>query len=415
MSEIERKTALDEVAAATAAVSASSVVTADSNIGLRKELVLAVQHTIAMFGATVLVPFLTGLSPTVALFTAGLGTLVFHLVTKGMVPVFLGSSFAFIAPILAVKEAFGLPYATGGIIVAGLIYALLSMVIKVVGAEKIRSYLPPTVTGPVIMVIGLNLAPVAIDMASSNWLVAAIVLASVILASVFMKGFFKMVPILIGVTVGYLVSMIVGIVDFTPIKEAPIFALPDFMAPKFSWEAIAIVAPVAIVTLMEHVGDIITNGTVVGKDFFEKPGLSRTILGDGLATSLAGLLGGPANTTYSENTGVLALTKVYDPKILRYAAVFAIIISMVGKLGAIIRTIPEAVMGGICIMLFGMIASIGMRTVSERVDFSRSRNLIISAVILIFGLSQVSVFGLSSMAFAAILGIILNKVLPEGV
>lgn len=415
MSEIERKTALDEVAAATAAVSASSVVTADSNIGLRKELVLAVQHTIAMFGATVLVPFLTGLSPTVALFTAGLGTLVFHLVTKGMVPVFLGSSFAFIAPILAVKEAFGLPYATGGIIVAGLIYALLSMVIKVVGAEKIRSYLPPTVTGPVIMVIGLNLAPVAIDMASSNWLVAAIVLASVILASVFMKGFFKMVPILIGVTVGYLVSMIVGIVDFTPIKEAPIFALPDFMAPKFSWEAIAIVAPVAIITLMEHVGDIITNGTVVGKDFFEKPGLSRTILGDGLATSLAGLLGGPANTTYSENTGVLALTKVYDPKILRYAAVFAIIISMVGKLGAIIRTIPEAVMGGICIMLFGMIASIGMRTVSERVDFSRSRNLIISAVILIFGLSQVSVFGLSSMAFAAILGIILNKVLPEGV
>lgn len=415
MSEIERKTALDEVAAATAAVSASSVVTADSNIGLRKELVLAVQHTIAMFGATVLVPFLTGLSPTVALFTAGLGTLVFHLVTKGMVPVFLGSSFAFIAPILAVKEAFGLPYATGGIIVAGLIYALLSMVIKVVGAEKIRSYLPPTVTGPVIMVIGLNLAPVAIDMASSNWLVAAIVLASVILASVFMKGFFKMVPILIGVTVGYLVSMIVGIVDFTPIKEAPIFALPDFMAPKFSREAIAIVAPVAIVTLMEHVGDIITNGTVVGKDFFEKPGLSRTILGDGLATSLAGLLGGPANTTYSENTGVLALTKVYDPKILRYAAVFAIIISMVGKLGAIIRTIPEAVMGGICIMLFGMIASIGMRTVSERVDFSRSRNLIISAVILIFGLSQVSVFGLSSMAFAAILGIILNKVLPEGV
>ncbi len=415
MSETERKTALDEVAVATATVSASSVVTAESEIGLRKEFILALQHTIAMFGATVLVPFLTGLSPTVALFCAGLGTLVFHLITKGMVPVFLGSSFAFIAPILVVKESFGLPYATGGIIVAGLIYAVLSMVIKVVGSDKIRSYLPPTVTGPVIMVIGLNLAPVAIDMASSNWLVASIVLASVILASVFMKGFFKMVPILIGVTVGYVVSMIVGIVDFTPIKEAPIFALPDFMAPKFSWGAIAIIAPVAIVTLMEHIGDMITNGTVVGKDFFDQPGLSRTVMGDGIATALAGFLGGPANTTYSENTGVLALTKVYDPKILRYAAVFAIIMSLVGKLGAIIRTIPEAVMGGICIMLFGMIASIGMRTVAERVDFSRSRNLIISAVILIFGLSQVSIFGLSSMALAAILGIILNKFLPEGV
>ncbi|MBO8125940.1 MAG: uracil permease [Firmicutes bacterium] len=415
MRDSETKTAVQEVAAAAATLSATGIVTTESDIGLKKELILAVQHTIAMFGATVLVPFLTGLSPTVALFTAGLGTLIFHLITKGMVPVFLGSSFAFIAPILAVKENFGLPYATGGIMVAGLVYVAMSLVIKLLGVERVRSFFPPTVTGPVIMVIGLTLAPVAIDMAKENWVVAIIVLISVILSSVFMKGFFKMVPILIGVVVGYLASMLLGIVDFEAIKNAAVFAVPDFMAPKFSWGAIAIVAPVALVTMMEHIGDIMTNGAVVKKDFLVKPGLHRTMLGDGLATMAAALLGGPANTTYSENTGVLALTKVYDPKILRYAAIFAIALSFVGKLGAIIQTIPTPVMGGICILLFGMIASIGMRTVAERVDFSHSRNLIISAVILVFGLSGVEILGLSGMSLAAVLGVILNKLLPEEV
>lgn len=386
-----------------------------SNIGWQRELLLALQHTIAMFGATVLVPFLTGLSPTVALFTAGLGTLIFHLLTKGIVPVFLGSSFAFIAPILAVKESFGLPYATGGIIVAGLIYVVMSALIKLVGVEKVRKFFPPAVTGPVIMVIGLTLAPVAIDMASTNWIVAGIVLITVIITSVFMKGFFQMIPILIGVIVGYLASLILGIVDFTAIAQAQWLAAPDFMLPKFSWAAIAVIAPVAIVTMMEHIGDIMTNGAVVQKDFFVNPGLHRTMLGDGVATITAALLGGPANTTYSENTGVLALTKVYSPKILRYAAIFAIVLSFIGKLGAIIRTIPQSVMGGICILLFGMIASIGMRTVSEKVDFSNSRNLIISAIILIFGLSGVELFGLSGMALAAVLGIALNKLLPENV
>ena len=376
-----------------------------SNIGLRRELLLALQHTIAMFGATVLVPFLTGLSPTVALFAAGLGTLIFHLITKGIVPVFLGSSFAFIAPILAVKESFGLPYATGGIIIAGLIYIVMSGLIKLVGVEKVRKFFPPAVTGPVIMVIGLTLAPVAIDMASTNWIVAGI----------FMKGFFQMIPILIGVVVGYGASLVLGIVDFTAITQAQWLATPDFMLPKFSWAAIAVIAPVAIVTMMEHIGDIMTNGAVVQKDFFANPGLHRTMLGDGVATIVAAILGGPANTTYSENTGVLALTKVYDPKILRYAAIFAIALSFIGKLGAIIRTIPQSVMGGICILLFGMIASIGMRTVSEKVNFSNSRNLIISAVILIFGLSGVELFGLSGMALAAVLGIVLNKLLPENV
>ena len=386
-----------------------------SNIGWQRELLLALQHTIAMFGATVLVPFLTGLSPTVALFTAGLGTLIFHLLTKGIVPVFLGSSFAFIAPILAVKESFGLPYATGGIIVAGLVYVVMSALIKLVGVEKVRKFFPPAVTGPVIMVIGLTLAPVAIDMASTNWIVAGIVLITVIITSVFMKGFFQMIPILIGVIVGYLASLILGIVDFTAIAQAQWLAAPDFMLPKFSWAAIAVIAPVAIVTMMEHIGDIMTNGAVVQKDFFVNPGLHRTMLGDGVATITAALLGGPANTTYSENTGVLALTKVYSPKILRYAAIFAIVLSFIGKLGAIIRTIPQSVMGGICILLFGMIASIGMRTVSEKVDFSNSRNLIISAIILIFGLSGVELFGLSGMALAAVLGIALNKLLPENV
>lgn len=415
MSDNQQLRAEQEVAAATATVSAAGMITADSAIGLRKELILALQHTIAMFGATVLVPFLTGLSPTVALFAAGLGTLIFHFVTKGIVPVFLGSSFAFIAPIIAVKESFGLEYATGGIMVAGLLYILMSLIIKTLGVEKVRSFFPPTVTGPVIMVIGLTLAPVAIDMAKTNWAVASIVLITVILSSVFMKGFFKMVPILIGVIVGYLASLLFGIVDFAPINQAPVLAPPDFMLPKFSWAAISIIAPVALVSMMEHIGDIMTNGAVVKKDFLVKPGLHRTMLGDGLATMLAALVGGPANTTYSENTGVLALTKVYDPKILRYAAGFAIILSFIGKLGAVIRTIPQSVMGGICILLFGMIASIGMRTVADKVDFSHSRNLIVSAVILVFGLSGVQIFGLSGMALAALLGVILNKLLPEEV
>lgn len=389
--------------------------------------ILALQHLVAMFGATVLVPFLTGLDPSVALFTAGCGTLIFHLCTKGKVPVFLGSSFAFIPVIIAVRDAYGdLSYAQGGMFVAGLIYIIVSLIIKKVGVGKIKAILPAQVVGPMIMVIGLNLIPTAIDMASNNWTLAIITLGVTLIIKFFGRGFTKQIAILCGVAVGYIVALIMGEVQTAEIASSAVLSVPSFTLPKFDIGAIMIIAPVVLAVFMEHIGDITTNGQVVGKNFIEDPGLNRTLLGDGLATIAASLFGGPANTTYGENTGVLAVTKNYDPSILRITAVFAIGLAFIAKFGAAIRTVPQAVMGGISLMLFTMIAIVGPKTIkSEKVKFSWN-NIIVMVVILFLGLGasyvetkyniilgikiteQVAITGLS---FAALVGVILNLVL----
>jgi len=389
--------------------------------------VLGLQHTVAMFGATVLVPLLTGLNPSVALVSAGAGTLLFHLITGGRVPVFLGSSFAFIAPMVAASKAgFSVAAIGGGIAAAGLVYAVMALIVTAIGSERVRQVFPPVVTGPVIVVIGLTLAPVAIDMATKGWLLAIVTLAAAIVAAVFFHGLFKMLPILVGVTVGYVVALFTGAVDLTPVREAAWVGLPAFTWARFEPGAVFLIAPVAFVTVMEHIGDILTNGRVVGRDFFKEPGLHRTLLGDGAATALAGLIGGPANTTYSENTGVLAVTKVYDPSILRIAAVFAILLGFSPKLAAVLQTLPVGVLGGISILLFGMIASVGIRTLSEaQIDFTHSRNMIVVALILVLGLGgavadlgTISVAGAevplqaSGMALAALVGVIVNLLLP---
>lgn len=401
------------MAGSTAAISTTA------ELSQTKRFVLGLQHVAAMFGATVLVPIQTGLNPSVALLTAGLGTLLFHLVTKRKVPVFLGSSFAYIAAIQLVGQTEGLEYATGGIVAAGLVYLVLAGLIYLFGVDRVKSFFPPIVAGPMIMVIGLTLAPVAVDMASAHWLVAIITLMAVVVVSVYARGFLKLLPIICGIVVGFGAAAAFGLVDWASVREASWVAVPPVMAPKFSLSAILAVAPLALVTMVEHIGDITTNGAVIGKDLIRDPGLHRTLLGDGLATALAGLLGGPANTTYSENTGVLAVTRNYDPGILRIAAVFAIALAFVGKLGAVLQAIPAPVMGGISIVLFGMITSIGIRQVVDaRVDFTNGRNLVIAAVVLVLGIGGAVVplpggLQLSGMALAALAGVVLNKVLPE--
>ncbi|MGL5151260.1 MAG: uracil-xanthine permease family protein [Clostridium sp.] len=391
--------------------------------------VLAFQHLIAMFGATVLVPFLTGMDPSVALFTAGVGTLIFHLCTKGKVPVFVGSSFAFIAVIKVVKESYGgdIRYAQGGMFVAGLIYVITSFLIKKIGVEKFKKILPAHVVGAMIFVIGVNLLPTAFDMASKNYVLAIVTLGTTLIIRFFGKGFIKQVSILIGVAVGYTTALLMGgFVDTTAIAQAGLFQMPAFTLPKFDIGAIAIIAPVVVAVFMEHLGDITTNGQVVGKNFIEDPGLNRTLLGDGLATLFAASVGGPANTTYGENTGVLAVTRNYDPSILRIAAVFAILLSFVAKFGEAIRSIPEPVMGGISLMLFSMIAIVGPKTMKiEKVKFTWN-NVITILVIVIIGLwptflseltginiainitNTVSIAGLS---LAALSGVIINLAL----
>lgn len=395
-------------------------VRAGDTLPLPQLLVLGLQHAFTMFGATVLVPLLTGLDISVALFTAGLGTLWFHWVTKGKVPVFLGSSFAFIAPIaLVIKEA-GVPAAQGGIIVAGLLYGILALLIYFLGPKFMETILPPVVTGPIIVVIGLNLAPVAIASASKNWAIALVVLATVAIVSLYVKGFLRLLPVISGIVVGYLACLVAGIVDMTPIVEAAWIGAPRFSwPPVFNLTAIGLIAPVAVATMVEHVGDILAVGATVEKDFVKDPGLTLTLLGDGIATSIAGLFGGPPNTTYSENTGVLALTRVWNPKVMRIAAVAAILLSFVGKLGAAIKTIPDPVIGGISIVLFGMISAIGVRTMVEnQIDLKSSRNLFIASVILVVGIggAMIRLWGniqLGGVGLAAILGIILNQVLPR--
>ncbi|MBN1068783.1 uracil-xanthine permease [Clostridium botulinum] len=394
-----------------------------------KKIVLALQHLIAMFGSTVLVPILTGLDISVALFCAGIGTLIFHICTKMKVPVFLGSSFAFIPVICAVKASYGdLRYAQGGIMIAGLIYVLMSFIIKKIGTEKIRVVLPAQVVGPMIMVIGLNLIPTAFSMAKENIIIAVITLGVTLGIKYFSKGFISQIAILCGVACGYLISYFTGYVDTQAIAEAGFVAIPNFTLPKFDLGAIMIIAPVVLATFMEHIGDITTNGQVVGENFIEEPGLNRTLLGDGLATMTAAFFGGPANTTYGENTGVLAMTKNYDPSILRLAAIFAILLSFVGKFGTAISTIPQAVMGGISLMLFTMIALVGFKTLKYEKVKMNWKNAIIVVTILVIGFLGTFIekrFGIlvgirindavsiSGLSFAAIVGVLLNLVLNK--
>jgi uracil permease len=392
---------------------------------MQKKVVLGLQHTVAMFGATVLVPLLTGLNPSVALVAAGVGTLIFHLVTRRMVPVFLGSSFAFIPPILlGVERGYSWAAIGAGIVGAAVVYVAMSIVITFVGSDVITRIFPPIVTGPVITVIGITLAPVAIGMAESEWWLAIVTLLATITAAVFFRGVFRMLPILTGAIVGYLAAaLFYADFSFDAVTKASWIGWPEMTwgLGDIQWAAIALIAPVAFVTMIEHVGDILANGRVVGKDFLAEPGLHRTLLGDGLATLFAGLIGGPPNTTYSENTGVLAVTKVYDPFILRIGAVFAIFLGLVPKLAAILQTVPQAVLGGLSIVLFGMIASVGMRTLVEaEVDFKKGRNMLVVGLILVFGLGvsglstpiTIGDVEVSGLALAAVIGVVANLVLP---
>lgn len=383
-----------------------------------KKTVLALQHLIAMFGATVLVPILTGFNPSIALFTAGAGTLIFHACSKGKVPAFLGSSFAFIPVILTIKEMYNgdLAYAQGGIFVAGLIYVILALFIKKIGVARIRKLLPATIVGPMIIVIGMSLIPTAYGMASENFMLAGVTLGTALLINFKAKGFIKQLSILIAVLVGYALALSLNLVNTETISQSQLIAIPPFQLPKFDMGAIAITAPVIIAVFMEHLGDITTNGQVVGKNFIEDPGLNRTLLGDGLASMFAALVGGPANTTYGENTGVLAITKNYDPSILRLAAIFAVALGFVAKIGGVLASIPNGVMGGISLILFSMISLIGVKTIkNEKVKFNFKNTLVMGTILVIglggFGIEineSVSVAGLS---FAAIVGITLNNVL----
>ncbi|GAA0402252.1 uracil-xanthine permease family protein [Cocleimonas flava] len=394
--------------------------------------ILGAQMLFVAFGALVLVPILTGLDPNVALFTAGIGTLVFQVVTKRQVPVFLASSFAFIAPIIYGVQTWGIPATMSGLFAAGMLYMVLSAMIKWRGRGIVDRYLPPIVVGPVIIVIGLTLAPVGINMAlgktgdgsavlvahNTALIISMVTLLATMLTTVFAKGLFKLIPILMGIVVGYIISMFYGLVNFDGVANAAWFALPKFTTPEFNLEAILFILPIAIAPAIEHIGDISAISGVTGKDFMKKPGLHRTLLGDGLATSTAALFGGPPNTTYSEVTGAVALTKSFNPVIMTWAAVFAIFLSFSGKTGALLATIPTPVMGGIMTLMFGAIAAVGMNTlVRARLDLSQSRNMIIIALVLVFGLGGMQFglgeFTLKGIGLSAVLAIVLNIILPK--
>ena len=427
-------------------------------LGLPKMLILGLQHMFAMFGATILVPILVnsyfvdacgegptrGLTVAVTLFCAGFGTLLFHVCSKMKVPAFLGSSFAFLGGFSTVAHLdtgiyAGMSvndkaaYACGGVVVAGLLYLVLSLIIRMVGVKRVMRYLPPVVTGPVIICIGLSLASSAIGNASTNWFLAFVALAVIIVFNIWGKGMFKIIPILMGVVISYAVAVIMNavgltnpdgsaILDFTSVASAGLVGIPPIQICKFDVTAILVMAPIAIATMMEHVGDMSAISATVGENYLADPGLHRTLLGDGLATALAGFLGGPANTTYGETTGVLELSHVYDPLVIRIAACFAIIISFIPKVSAIISTMPSAIIGGVSFMLYGMISAIGVRNVVEnKVDLTKSRNLIIAGVIFVCGLGfsgglTFTIAGtsitLTALAIAAIAGILLNIILP---
>lgn len=422
------------------------------SLGMPKMLILGLQHMFAMFGATILVPILVnnyfngeGLSVQVTLFFAGVGTLFFHLCTKLKVPAFLGSSFAFLGGFETVSKldtgifkdmSMGekLPYACGGIVVAGLLYLVLALIIKIVGVNRAMHFLPPVVTGPIIICIGLSLAPSAVSNVQTNWLLAIVAFAIIVVFNIWGRGMFKIVPILLGIAGSYVVALILNffgvtqpdgkaIFDFTSVASASWVNVPPFQICKFDITAILAMAPIAVASMMEHIGDISAISATVGENFVEDPGLHRTLVGDGLATAISAMFGGPANTTYGENTGVLELSKVHDPGVVRLAAVYAVVLSFIPKFATIISTMPVAIVGGVSFILYGMIAAIGVRNVVEnKVDFTKSRNLIIAATILVCGLGFSSgltfkVAGtsitLTGLAIAAIMGVFLNAVLPD--
>ena len=407
-------------------------------LGTPRMLILGLQHMFAMFGATVLVPILVQryglpLSIQTTLLFAGLGTLLFHVCTKFKVPAFLGSSFAYLGGFstVATMPAYEgmdpelkLAYALGGIVIAGLLYLVLALLFKVLGAKKVMRYFPPIVTGPMIIMIGLNLSGSAINNASTCWWLALVAMAIIVVANIWGKGMVKIIPILLGVVGSYIVAVIAGQVDFSGVSEASFLGFQQFVIAKFDVSAILVMAPIAIAAMMEHIGDISAISSTTGKNFIEDPGLHRTLVGDGLATAFAGFFGGPANTTYGENTGVLALSKVYDPRVVRLAAVYAIILSFSPKFDALVNSIPAAIVGGVSFILYGMISAVGVRNIVEnQVDLTKSRNLIIAAVMFVSGLGFSSVGGitftvggaavtLSGLAIAALCGVILNAILP---
>ena len=407
-------------------------------LGTPRMLVLGLQHMFAMFGATVLVPILVQgyglpLSIQTTLLFAGLGTLLFHVCTKFKVPAFLGSSFAYLGGFstVATMPAYEgmdpelkLAYALGGIVIAGLLYLVLALLFKLLGAKKVMRYFPPIVTGPMIIMIGLNLSGSAINNASTCWWLALVAMAIIVVANIWGKGMVKIIPILLGVVGSYIVAVIAGQVDFSGVSEASFLGFQQFVIAKFDVSAILVMAPIAIAAMMEHIGDISAISSTTGKNFIEDPGLHRTLVGDGLATAFAGFFGGPANTTYGENTGVLALSKVYDPRVVRLAAIYAIILSFSPKFDALVNSIPAAIVGGVSFILYGMISAVGVRNIVEnQVDLTKSRNLIIAAVMFVSGLGFSSVGGitftvggaavtLSGLAIAALCGVILNAILP---
>lgn len=383
-----------------------------------RRIILGIQFLFVAFGATVLVPLLVGIDPAVALFTAGSGTLIFHLITKGKVPVFLGSSFAFIAPIIEATKLYGLAGTLCGLIAVGVVYTLVSATIKLRGLAFIERIFPAVVVGPVIMIIGLSLASVAVDMAKSNWPVAVISLSTAIVVVIFTKGIFKLIPVFIGILVGYMASIIMGIVDFSPVTEAAWFTLPSFTRPVFSWQAILYMIPVAVAPIIEHVGDMYAIGSVTGKNYIKEPGLHRTLLGDGIATAWAGFFGGPPNTTYSEVTGAIQLTRVTDPFILRISGITALVFAFIGKVSGFLKSIPTAVLGGIMLLLFGLIASVGIKTlITSSADLNKTRNQVIVSVVLTVGIGGAVLnfgnFSLSGIGLASVVGVFLNLVLPN--
>lgn len=398
-------------------------------MNLKKDLLLGFQHTLAMFTATILIPLLMGFDIPVALFMAGVGTLIFHFVTKGKIPIFLGSSGSFVGIIIVINQTYGVQYAYGAIAVSGLVYLVAALIVKLIGHTRFIQAFPPIVVAPIIMLIGITLSPIAIGMAAEHWILALITMATVVVVGIYARGFFKLLPIISGIVVGYVTAIFMKLVDFNPVLEAAWFALPSFSAPQFGWGPILLLAPIALVTIMEHIGEISANGNVVGKNWFDKPGLHKTLFANGLTISLAGLIGAPPNTTYGENTATLAVTKQYKPSILRIAAIFAIVLAFIGKFTALITTIPVAVMGGISFILFGTLICIGLQQlIDSNVDLHNMRNSIIVSSTLIIGISSItaanmieikivenlSLYGLSLAAFVAVfLNLIINVIFKE--
>ena len=385
-----------------------------------QKTIVGVQFLFVAFGATVLVPLLVGMDPSVALFTAGIGTLIFHMVTKGKVPIFLGSSFAFIAPILKATELYGLPGTLSGLVAVGAVYCIMSLLVRFRGVGFITRLFPPVVVGPVIMLIGLSLASTGVDMAKSNWLLAIVSLLTTVIVSLFGKGLLRLIPIFAGIVTGYILATCLGMIDFQTVADAPWFALPAFVRPDLSWDAIVFMIPVAIAPVIEHIGDVYAINEVTGKDFVKDPGLHRTMLGDGLACIAASFIGGPPVTTYSEVTGAVSLTKIADPSVIRIAAVTGILFSVLGKISAILKTIPNAVLGGIMLLLFGTIASVGVNSlIKNKVDMGNTRNLVIASLILTLGIGGAELtfgtFTIGGIGLAALVGVILNLIIPRNI